>query len=82
MVIEEGILKQDILNIISKTTEVPISNIADDSHFVEDLGADSMLILEIMVALEKKFKINIQEDDLPKMATLRQAMDLVKKLLK
>jgi acyl carrier protein len=75
-------LKSEIVEIISKILEIQPSLIGDDQNFIEDLGADSMMALEIMVALEKKYKIDISEEKLPKMSTLRQTINLVQMLLK
>ena len=72
-------IQDDSRKLISKIIEVPAEKIGLDTHFVEELSADSMMALEIMAALEKKFKINIPEDDLPKLATLRQVAELVAK---
>jgi len=74
-------LQNDIRVTISKIIEVAPEKIEADTHFIEDLGADSMMALEIMAALEKKYHINIPEDDLPKLATLRQVTELVRSLL-
>lgn len=75
-------LRNEIADVIAKILELDTSSIGDDQSFIEDLGADSMMALEIMVALEKKYKIDISEEKLPKMTTLRQTVDLVQKLFK
>jgi acyl carrier protein len=75
--IELGVRK-----IIAKIIEKPESSILPDAHLVEELGADSMMILEIMVALDKKFGIDISEDRIPSMTTLTQIKQLVVELLK
>ena len=74
---EATVLENEIRKIVAKIIEVEPEKIGLDTHFVEDLGADSMTALEIMAALEKKFNINIPEEDLPKLATLKQASELV-----
>ena len=74
-------LQNDIRVIVSKIIEIVPEKIEPDTHFIEDLNADSMMALEIMAALEKKYRINIPEGDLPKLATLKQVTELVKKLL-
>ncbi len=72
----------EIKIIIAKIIEVEPTLIQSDTNFVEDLGADSMMALEIMTALEKKYKITISEEDLPKMSNLKQVVELVVGLLK
>ena len=56
--------------------------IQPDAHLVEDLGMDSMMTLEILASLEKKFKIRIPEEELPKITTLNKAIELTKKYVK
>lgn len=75
----EGI-EDEIRGVASKIIEVPAESMTLDAHFVEDLGADSMMALEILAALEKKYGIVIPEDELPKLYSLRQAVDLVGRL--
>ncbi len=70
-------VQEEIKKIISKIIETEPSRIELDTNFVEDLGADSMMALEIMSALEKKFKIVIHEDELIKIINLRNVMEMV-----
>ena len=72
-------IKEDVRKLISKIIEIDPEKIGPDTHFIEDLNADSMMALEIMAALEKKYHINIPEDELPKLATLNQVMGIVLK---
>lgn len=67
----------DIKKIIAKIIEVDIEKIQPETDFIEELGADSMMALEIMAALEKKYNITISEEDLPKMTNLNQVIGLV-----
>ncbi len=78
---ENGELEIEIKKIISKIIEVDAHKITPEAHFIEDLGSDSMMALEIMAALEKKFGISIPEDQLTKMANLNQVTQLVDSLL-
>lgn len=74
-------LELEVRNLIAKIIEVDPHKITPDAHFIEDLGSDSMMALEIMAALEKKFGVDIPEDQLLKMATLDQVVKLVYSLL-
>ena len=49
--------------------------------FTENLGIGSMMTLEILAAIEKKYKIEIKEVYLPMIATLNQKVELAKKLI-
>ncbi len=75
-------IESDIRNLIAKIIEVEPEKIGSETGFVEELGADSMMALEIMASLEKQFNITIPEEDLPKITNLRQTIYLVKSLMK
>jgi len=50
-------------------------------HFVKELGVDSMLALEILAALEKKYRIEIPEEQILDLTTLQSTIDLVQRKL-
>ncbi len=52
-----------------------------DQRLVEDLGAESADILNIMVTLEQKFGVNIDETDMTEVATVRDLYHLLEKIL-
>lgn len=74
-------LELEIRKLVAKIIEVEPQKISPSTHFVEDLGADSMMALEIMAALEKKFGITIPEEQLVNMSSLNQVTKLVASLL-
>jgi acyl carrier protein len=78
---ETGELEIEIRKLVAKIIETDPEKITPDAHFIEDLGSDSMMALEIMAALEKKFGITIPEDQLVKIANLNQVTRLVNSLL-
>ena len=74
-------IENEIRELIATVLEVEADAVLLDAHLVEDLGADSMMGLEIVAHLETKYKIEIPEERLPKLATLRNIIELVKGLL-
>lgn len=82
MITDLETIKGDIKKILSKIVEVDEGKIKEDANLIEDLGADSMMALEVMAALEKKYNITIPEEDLVKMATLKDIVGLVSSLTK
>jgi acyl carrier protein len=60
--------------IIAKVIEVEEQRIQGNTNFVEDLEMDSMLALEIVVAVEKKYKIKIPEERLADIKNLNDAV--------
>ena len=75
-------LEQDVKSLIADILEMEPEQIDPDAHLVEDLGMDSMMALEILATMEKRFKIKIPEDDLPKITTVNGAIALAKKYVK
>lgn len=75
-------LKHDIRAMIADIAERDDEEIEGELSFVEDLGFDSMMALEILAKLEKQYKIKIPEEELTKLDTLNQTVELVKRSLK
>lgn len=75
-------LTQQIRSIVAEIAEIDEEEIKGDSNFVEDLGFDSMMALEILAKLEKIYKIRIPEEELTKLVNLNQTVELVKRSLK
>ena len=75
-------VEQEVRELIADIIEMEPDKIEPDAHLVEDLGMDSMMALEILATMEKKFKIRIPEEDLPKITTLNHAVELAKKYVK
>ncbi len=75
-------LEQEIRVLIADIIEMEPAKIEPTAHLVEDLGMDSMMALEILAAMEKKYKIKIPEEDLPKITTLQRAVELAQKYVK
>lgn len=73
-----GMLEKDITVLIAEIIEIAPDAINPDAHLVEDLGMDSMMALEILAALERKYKIKINEKDLPKITSVNKAIQLAK----
>ncbi len=74
-------VEKEIVSIISEISGFEDEEITPDKNFFEDLEVDSIKAIEITVALEKKFKISIRDEDIPNITTIKQAVDLVNNLL-
>lgn len=71
-------IENDIRNLVAEIIEKDPSEIKPDSRFVEDLGVDSMMALEILAGIEKKYKIAIPEEKLAEFKTLSSIVDIAK----
>jgi acyl carrier protein len=70
-------VKQQLREIIAEIAEVDLEEVTDDALFVEDLEIDSLMAMEILIAIEKRFGIEVAEEKLLEFRTLRQVMDVV-----
>ncbi|RMG68294.1 MAG: acyl carrier protein [Nitrospirae bacterium] len=75
-------VEQEIISIVSDVTGFEPEEITPDKNFFEDLEVDSIKAIEIAVAIEKKFKVSVRDDEIPKITTVKHAVDLVNSLLK
>jgi len=81
MAIPDEVLVSEIRSIIAEITEIEPEKIAPAAAFVEDLGMDSMMALEILAAIEKKYNIRIPEEKLMKLKNLQETVNLSKEYL-
>jgi len=74
-------VEKNIVSIIADISGIDEEEITPEKNFFKDLEIDSIKAIEITVAIEKKFKISVRDEDVPKISTVRQAVDLVNNLL-
>jgi acyl carrier protein len=75
-------VKKEVKKKVSEIIEISEEKLKDDSKFVEDLGVDSMMALEIVASIEKKYKIVIPEEEIPKIRSLGDVYALLANKLK
>ena len=74
-------LEKEIRSLVAEILEMDEAKIKPESRFVEELGMDSMMALEILASVEKKYKIKIPEEYLTKVTSLNSMIEIAKKLL-
>jgi acyl carrier protein len=74
-------VSKEIISIISDVTGYDQEQITPETDIVKDLEVDSIKAIEITVAIEKKFKVSIRDEDVPKIVSVKQAVELLEKLL-
>ncbi len=67
-----------VKEIIVKELEVDPKQLTPEAKFIEDLGADSLDIVELVMALEEEFGIDIPDEDADKLKTVGDAMNYLK----
>ena len=68
---------EKIKEIIASQLGVEIDEVAPESSFVDDLGADSLDTVELVMALEEEFDCEIPDEEAEKLATVQDAIDYV-----
>lgn len=71
-------IEEKVKEIISKQLGVDRSEITPDASFVEDLGADSLDTVELVMAFEEAFNIEIPDEDAEKIGKVKDAVDYIK----
>jgi acyl carrier protein len=73
-------IKKEVKNLVSEITEIPAEELKDDARFTEDLSVDSMMALEIVASIEKKYKLVVPEDKIPGIRSLNNVYSLLEEL--
>jgi len=69
--------EEKVKQIIVEQLGVDEAEVTPTAHFVDDLGADSLDIVELVMAFEEAFEIEIPDEDAEKMSTVKDAIDYV-----
>jgi len=70
-------LIEEVRGLLAETMDIDRSQLSEEAHFADELGADSLMALEVMLVLEKRFKVRIQEEELRSIHCLRNVMTLL-----
>jgi acyl carrier protein len=74
--------EQRVKEIITEQLGVSADQVTADASFIDDLGADSLDQVELVMALEEEFEIEIPDEDAEKMTTVRDAVEYLRKHVK
>jgi acyl carrier protein len=70
-------IAEKVKEIVSQQLDVDIAEVKDEAQFIEDLGADSLAIVELVLAFEEQFEIDIPDEDTEKIATVGDAIKYI-----
>jgi len=70
-------LEERVKKIIVDKLSVDMSELVPEASFVDDLGADSLDLVELIMSMEEEFDIDISDEDAEKLVTVKNAMDYV-----
>lgn len=74
-------IDERVLKMVAEQLGVKEEDVKPDSSFVDDLGADSLDTVELIMALEEEFDTEIPDEDAEKLATVQDAIDYINKNL-
>ena len=74
--VEQGV-DQRVKKIVAEQLGVNEAEIKNESSFVDDLGADSLDTVELVMALEEEFETEIPDEEAEKITTVQQAIDFI-----
>jgi len=70
-----------VKEIIAEQLNISESEITEDTSFQDDMGADSLDIFQIIMALEEEFDIEISNEDAEKITTVKDAVDYIQNII-
>ena len=73
--------QQKVIDLIVDQLGVDADNVTPEAHFIDDLGADSLDTVELVMAFEEEFDIEIPDEDAEKLETVGNAIDYLNKRL-
>ena len=72
---------EKLLKIIAEVLNVDEAEVTMDTTFVDDLGADSLDVFQIMMGIEEEFDIEIPTEDVEQIVSVGDAVEQIKKLV-
>jgi len=74
-------IEDKVKRILAERLEIDPSEIRPDAEFINDLGADSLDIVELLMSLEDEFDIEISDEEAEQIMTVKDAVDFITKRL-
>ena len=66
---------------IAELTELELDEVLDDASLMDDLEVDSLMVIELMVALDKEYRIDVPDDEFEKVVTVKDVTQVILKYL-
>lgn len=66
-----------VKKIIAEKLGVDLSEVVPEASFVNDLGADSLDLVELIMTMEEEFELEISDEDAEKLVTVKNAIDFI-----
>jgi len=70
-------IEDKVKKIIAEKLSVELEEVVPEASFVDDLGADSLDLVELIMSMEEEFDIDISDEDAEKLVTVKNAIDYI-----
>lgn len=67
-------IEEKVKKMIAEKLDVDISDVVPEASLIDDLGADSLAIVELIMTMEEEFDIEVPDEDAEKLATVKAAI--------
>jgi acyl carrier protein len=72
-------VEEKVKKIIAEKLSVDLEEVVPEASFVDDLGADSLDLVELIMSMEEEFDTDISDEDAEQITTVKDAIDYIKK---
>ncbi len=66
-----------IKELLAKQLDIDVNSIEDDANILDDLGADSLEVVEMLMTIESEFGLIVPDDDVPQLKTVRSVAEYI-----
>ena len=73
----ESAIEERVKKIVAEQLGVKLEDVTSEASFVDDLGADSLDTVELVMALEEEFELEIPDEEAEKISTVQNAIDYI-----
>ena len=71
-------IQEKVIDIVVEELALSPDEVTSDAQFIEDLGADSLDVVELVMAFEEEFEIEIPDEDAEDIGTVKEAVEYIK----
>lgn len=70
-------VEDKVKKIIAEKLSVDLSEVVPEASFIDDLGADSLDLVELIMSMEEEFDVDISDEEAEKLVTVKDAIDYI-----
>ncbi|MFC5747162.1 acyl carrier protein [Actinomadura rugatobispora] len=68
---------EELRGLVAEALELPVADVTDKAEFVEELGVDSLMIMEIMVRVEQRYDVQVEDEEFADVRTFSHVRTLL-----